>query len=398
MSKWIIGLFSVVLASGAAHADVAAPAPSAKDLTKAVEKVNYVETDLTGVKLGGYVDAGYTYNFYNGANKNRSMNDNQNFGDFNVNQIKLTLQKDLSDKNEWQAGFRADLFLGEDFAFANGSEGSSSDFFLKQAYVTFRAPVGNGLDFKVGKFASWIGYEMTDRPGNLNITWSDLFYLTPGDFTGVSAEYRFNDIVDGGLAVVNGMCLDSNPAGLGAENDGYGVMAKLNFKVPGGNANWQHTIYYSWDSANEFLYNDQRDNYRPGFSSSGNEAMYDGIMNWVPKFANGKLLLGATYDLGAIDGLRDQEGFTFAGTGLYAKYQFTDLFSLAGRGTYVHTTDELASDLWSITLTAGFNVAENLTIRTEYRFDLGDDRIMDYSNGITHNSGHTAAVEVVYAF
>jgi len=396
MNRWIIGLFGVVLCSGLAYADTVATAPASKDLTKAVEKLNYVETDQTGIKLSGYVDVGYEYNFYNGDNKNRIMGDTHSFGDFSVNQVKLTLQKDLSDKNEWQAGFRTDLFLGEDFNYVNGQSGSADSFFVKQAYVTFRAPVGNGLDFKVGKFASWIGYEFTDRPANLNITYSDLFYLTPGDFTGVSAEYKFNDIIDGGFAVVNGMCMDSNPGFKDIQDDGYGLMAKLNFKVPGGNANWQHAVYYSWDSANEFLYDNN--NYRPGFSASGNEIVYDGILNWVPKFADGKLLLGGTYDLGTIDGLRDQEGFTFAGAGLYAKYQFNPIFSLAGRGTYVHTTDDSANDLWSITLTAGFNVAENFTIRTEYRFDLGNERIVNYSDGITHNSGHTAALEATYTF
>ena len=40
--------------------------------------------------------------------------------------------------------------------------GNTSDFAIRQAYVALRAPVGNGLDFKVGVFDSIIGYESVD--------------------------------------------------------------------------------------------------------------------------------------------------------------------------------------------------------------------------------------------
>ncbi|MDR0534676.1 MAG: porin [Verrucomicrobiales bacterium] len=421
MNKWITGLFATALISGSAFADTGAPTPSAKDLSKAVEKVNYVETDVTGVKLSGYVDVGYTYNFYNGYNLFRNGTDVNPKGDFNVNAVKLTLEKQLSDKNEWNAGFRVDGMLGEDV------DNSSSSIYLEQAYVTFNAPVGNGIVFKAGKFVSWLGYEVTERPANLNITHSDIYAFIPNNFTGVSAEYKLNNIVDFGLAVVNGSNLDSNTGsnpnftGLldSSSNDGYGIMAKVNFTVPGGNANWQHSLYYSWDARGEdFLAGktlpSQLSPYSSLISSIGpitlqkqNYVVYDGVLNWTPKFANSKLLLGANYDIIYSDlALQNAIGVgsatLFGGAG-YAKYQFNDIFSLAGRASYLHMTAAgLSDDLWSLTLTAGFNVAENLVIRTEYRFDLGNNRIVNIDSGLggisTHDSGHTVAVEAVYTF
>jgi hypothetical protein len=41
---------------------------------------------------------------------------------------------------------------------------------IKQAYVLLHAPVGNGLDFRVGVWDTIIGYEMTDSVNNPNYT------------------------------------------------------------------------------------------------------------------------------------------------------------------------------------------------------------------------------------
>ena len=55
--------------------------------------------------------------------------------------------------------------------------GLNRDFAIKQAYVALRAPVGNGLDFKVGVFDSIMGYESTEAINNPNFTrsWGHTF-------------------------------------------------------------------------------------------------------------------------------------------------------------------------------------------------------------------------------
>lgn len=400
MKKMIAGLFGMALMSGAAFADAGAPAPCAKDLSKAVEKVNYVETDVAGVRLNGYVDVGYIYNFTGHAKvNNRVGSDSINAGDFSVNMVKLTIEKALTDKNEWQAGFRTDLMFGKDAGtFTGNGHASTSEFFLEQGYVVFRAPYGNGIDVKAGKFASWLGYEVTERPANLNITYSQMYAVLPATMTGVSLEYPINNNLEVGVAIGNG-ARDTN-FGWDDNRDGYGIMAKVNYKVGGGNANWQNSVYYSWDSAYEIA--------SVPNNGSENVVIYDTVFNWAPKFANGKLLLGVNADLGYAEGttLNDSSSSsTLWSAAGYAKYQFTDLFSLAGRVAYVHVgnpdvfyTDTLAGhflaqDNTSFTLTAGFNVVENLVIRAEYRVDIG--------NNTTSTEGdiaHTAAVQAVYTF
>lgn len=421
MKKIIAGLFAVALVAGFARADVGAPAPTAKDLEKVVEEVNYVETAKSGIVLSGYVDVGYIYNFSDlGGNTFKQSQDDTPSGDFNVNAVKLTLEKPLTHANEFQAGFRFDALIGEDAQFLGGlgvpnTANDSHSILVEQAYVTFRTPVGNGIDWKAGQFVTWLGYEVIERPSNLNITYGNLFQnAIPLWHLGVSAEYAFNDIVDGGIALTNGFNNSSTVQGAtdsANANDGYGVMAKLNITNPGGNANWYNAIYYGWGNDNT------------AGDAGGTTFIWDTWGNWAPKFADDKLLLGFNTVIGTAD--TDVSAATadtsndWWGAALYAKYQFTDIFSLAGRADYLHGTQEAGAfnafgnspttqpnignlDIWSYTLTAGFDLLENFLVRAEYRVDWSDDFDNDPANGNAANHmdefKHMIALQAVYTF
>lgn len=397
MNKWITSLFAVALTSSAAFADVAAPALSAKDLEKVVDEAIYVETNTKGVVLSGYVDAGYVYNF-NGSNAANYGNavDNNPRGDFNLNAFKLTLQKALSDKNEFQAGFRADVKIGEDAQILGGNggaAGSSDTISLDQAYVIVRAPIGNGLDITAGKFASLLGYEVDDRPANLNISFGYDYFFQTSHQTGVKLYYPVNDIVELQFAISNGSGLDSNSSvvgGLTDHTDAYGATGTINIKAPGGNANWFNGIYAA-HNANDGLTSG------PLLNGSANDTniQWNSWGNWAPKFANDKLLLGFSNTVGGSD-------YLFWNASLYAKYQFTDIFSLASRTSYLHSIDNdsaaptgfafapINGDAYSYTLTAGFNLLENLLVRAEYRVDLFDDAASELANSVS--------AQVVYTF
>ncbi|MEO0452738.1 MAG: outer membrane beta-barrel protein [Verrucomicrobiota bacterium] len=410
MKKIIAGLFAVVLVAGVARADVGAPAPTAKDLEKVVEEVNYVETAKSGITLSGYVDVGYVYNFSSAPAGNvvRGGSEQITGGDFNTNAVKLVLEKALTDANEFQAGFRVDLIFGEDVrTVGNGIGGvggagtgtiaDADSFFLEQAYVTFRVPYGNGIDLKVGKFVTWLGYEVIERPANLNITFGNIFFnAVPFFHTGISAEYAFNDIVDAGIAITNGVNNDTTAVtGAGGE-DGYGIMAKINFTNPGGNANWYHAIYYGF--GNDGV---------SGPDFGGTTFVYDTWGNWAPKAFDDKLLLGFNFNIGFndtdISAATANTGNDWWAAALFAKYQFTDIFSLAGRAEYLTgdgTNSFIAgsggagsSDVWSWTLTAGFDLLENFLIRAEYRFDISSD-----FGAAVDDVYHTVAMQAVYTF
>jgi len=447
MIKKITAILGVLAAVASLSLADSAPQASAQDTKKMVQN-NFVETAQKGIKLSGYVDAGYSYNFTgqggNSQVNSRVQSDSAQQGDFNLYAVKLALEKAMTSENKAQAGFRVDVMIGEDAKYLanpaqtysstslNNTQQDSNYLFLEQAYVQLRAPVGNGWDFKVGKFASILGYEVMERPANMNITYGLLYNQFPFWYTGVLSSYKFDEYLDGKLGVANGANSDNNTTTSGG-SDGVALLASLNVTAPGGNANWSHNFEYSTASENSTGASPTA----PGTATSQNALpsnvastpaaggawtiIYNSWGNWSPKFANDKLLLAFDSVLGNTagantNGAAGPQNTTWWGASAYAKYQFNDWFSLMSRGEYfggdnlakinngaAATNQDAGLSWWEYTITAGFNVIDNVLIRAEYRLDWGDNisgTNFDRNAGQLNSSGpaHYAGAEVVYSF
>ena len=445
MIKRITTVLAALVAVASLSLADSAPEASAQDTKKLVQN-NFVETAQKGVKLSGYVDAGYSYNFTGASNgtdtvSGRFGSDTAGKGDFNLYAVKIALEKALTSENKAQAGFRADVMIGEDAAYLSNrtavqgginDDQNSNALFLEQAYVNIRAPVGNGWDFKVGKFVSILGYEVIERPGNMNITYGLLWQQFPLFYTGVLSSYKFDEYLDGKLGVVNGSNTDNNTT-TGGGSDGCAVLAALNVTAPGGNANWSNNFQYSSNSENDTAVSSTSNT---GFIAGNNNStggaytfIYDSWGNWSPKFANDKLLFAFDATIGTSNaGRTGGESTTWCGASAYAKYQFNDWFSLSSRGEYLHgnnyekignslnydlstgvdPNNQSGMDLWEYTITAGFNVIDNLLIRAEYRLDWGVNSVYGVTPGanqtdttvdsVSSGPAHYAGAEVVYSF
>jgi len=449
-----------------------AQAGDEKDLKKIIEDQGiYVETAQKGIVLSGYVDTSYTYQFAGdprtpsnsssglsgggittreGAAYGRAPSTeaafrsfDRNNDSFQVNAFKLALEKPLPDENKLAAGFRADIIYGQDARVLNSRDINApgtpfgitgrqqnlrpgldnSDIFLEQAYVQFRAPVGNGLDFKMGRFVSLMGYEVIESPANLNFSRGLLFSnAIPLTNTGMMMSYKFNDTVDTQLGIVDGW--DDSAANVsGIQGFPLAVTGRINVTAPGKNANIANSFIYSPDG--------EPGSASPAFNENESVFLWDVWGNWAPKFADDKLLLGFNADLGFADkaqadpalpnlggspAVKDRSA-TWAGIALYTKYQFTKVFSVASRLEWLHGDNALkfgstggfgtpvpgvnASpnvapggdvDVWSWTATAGFNIWENLLTRVEYRYDWSTD---GYVNG---QDQHEVSLNMVYTF
>jgi len=435
--KKITAILGVLAAVASLSLADSGPEASAKDTKKVVQN-NFVETAQKGIKLSGYVDAGYSYNFTGAANgtsdvTGRFGSDTAGKGDFNLYAVKLALEKALTSENKAQAGFRTDVMIGEDAAYLanrtseanlNNNGQNSNYLFLEQAYVSIRAPVGNGWDFKVGKFVSPLGYEVIERPANMNTTYGLIFQQLPLYYTGVLSSYKFDDYLAGKLGVVNGSNTDNNTTTSG-NKDGCAVLASLDVTAPGGNATWSNN--FQWSVNNE---NNTGGSSGPSFNSTpvptlnsasaGNSYtfIYNSWGNWAPKFADDKLLFAfnamllssggdgtATVYYPGLGTGTVNDNYTSYGVGAYAKYQFNDWFYLGGRGeTLGISSNGVSTNLWEWTLTAGFNVIDNLLIRAEYRLDWGNYSVNNlYTGGSGEPNGssgpsHYAGAEVVYSF
>jgi hypothetical protein len=482
--KNLLKAFSVVALAGAmalpvladdttTNATTAPAAPTTdakdqKDLKKVIEDqgINYVETAQKGITLSGYVDTSYTEQFagagqYAAAsggfrqNPGSGPSNTQSVGrqfdtdnnTFNINAVKIALEKALPDKNEWAAGFRIDTIYGEDAKYLNDTAingpTNTSGLALEQALVKFRIPVGNGLDIYAGKFVTFLGYEVIESPANLNFSRGLLFTnLIPLTHTGVYADYKFNDTFEAKFGVVDGWNNSTSPSvgnitSATGDNDsssfGKALTGQLNINAPGKNANITQSFIYSPDG-------------EPGVVGvdNGPLAVYDIWGNWNPTFVkDSNLLLGFNVDFGyngaagtpaapstyattasdatVAPGAHDSN--TFFGVALYAQYKFSKVFNLAGRAEYIHsdesynpkfgaggyTTGAVTTggvttggvfhpgdqDDFAYTLTASFNIWDNLLTRVEYRID-------DLS-GNTTGTGHTSiqneiSLNAVYSF
>src|SRR5262247_1338874 len=176
-------------------------------LMQAEEKASSVMTAVSSTTLSGYVDTTAQWNFGTG---NAHLPDYKFGGPskadgFNFNVVQLRIEKPL-DEAEWAAGYRVDLWAGPD-ANTLGTQSSlstgSSDFAVRQAYVALRAPVGNGLDFKVGVFDSIIGYESVEAGNNPNYTRSYGHTIEPQTHTGVLASYRFTEAISASAGIAD---------------------------------------------------------------------------------------------------------------------------------------------------------------------------------------------------
>lgn len=80
-------------------------------------------------------------------------------------------------------------------------------FDIPELYFSYVAPLGKGLRFDVGKFATPLGYEVIGGYDGYNDNFSRGFvfgYGVPLTHTGVKASYAFNSKISSALLVTNG--------------------------------------------------------------------------------------------------------------------------------------------------------------------------------------------------
>jgi len=183
-NKWTVALaaIGVVSLASAARAD-----------EQPMTKMNAVDTALSSTTLSGYVDTAATWRpgtdqgtfGYNIPQYSFAKNDG-----FSLNAVDIALDHP-EDESPWAAGYHVELMLGPDAVPYN----VGGYPYVRQAYVTLRTPVGNGIDWKVGVFDTIVGYESSSDPLNPNYTRSYGYSIEPTTHTGVLATYKVNDML-----------------------------------------------------------------------------------------------------------------------------------------------------------------------------------------------------------
>jgi len=192
--------------TAAATAVVATPGPAAQD-AKPMEKVT-VASLLGPTSVSGFVDTYYQVNLNHPASKNVDFRA-FDFRDksISLNMVELILDKapDATAGAAGRTGYHVSLGFGDGMNItnsldpANGSGGTAvygGGFaqYLKEAYFSYLAPIGKGLQIDVGKFVTPMGAEVIESKDNWNYSRGMLFtWAIPLYHFGARAKYVIND-------------------------------------------------------------------------------------------------------------------------------------------------------------------------------------------------------------
>jgi hypothetical protein len=378
---------------------------------QAEEAQQQVLTALSQTTLSGYVDTSAIWKFGTGnsALPGRAYDGVGKLDGFNLNVVKLGLERPLDDA-QWAAGYKVDLLFGPDAVTYQGTFGSGGsvgsfgdDFGFQNAYVALRAPLGNGLDFKIGAFESPIGYEAFDAGNNPNYSRSFGYILGPKQHTGVLASYHVSDALSiyGGVANTHTGLINGRAAAAAETEKTY--LGGLAVTAP------ESLGFLSGAT----LYAGVVD----GLSSGNTEdttSLYAGLT--LPTPMEG-LSVGASWDY-RFDGFNMVTPPTPAGgsnwaTAIagYVSYQATEKLRINDRVDYATGSDgtfldvggngisDRQPELISNTLTVDYSLWENVVSRAEFRWDhsLTGDRLYGMAPGSQKNA-FTLAANIIYKF
>ena len=166
------------------------------------------------VDVSGVAAASYNHRLIKSDDPNQQSNGavtggnvlfkNPNANTFQVDQIWLTLDK--APTEESRGGFHVEFATGAS-SFNQGPDnratGSVGTPYLYSGYVSYLAPVGNGLQVDLGRLGTVLGAEVVQTNGNFNITQGAVFGLQPVTYSGVSFATSLTDEISVTAGVVN---------------------------------------------------------------------------------------------------------------------------------------------------------------------------------------------------
>jgi len=327
-------------------------------------------------ELSGTVDFYYTYSFNEPETGSliplRVFDGQHNELSFALAEIAFSKPATSDDR----VGFRVDLDFGPVADAVNAFEPGGDTFRnLQQGYISYLAPVGNGLTIDFGRYVTQHGAEVIEAKDNWNYSRSILFgFAIPFYHTGFRLNYSVNDAFSFGGTFSNGW----NNSTENNSGKTYSVMATIK-------PSSELTILQNYMGGPE----------QPG-NTDDLRHLYDATVSYA---VSDKLSVMANYDYGhdEIDG----QGVSWQGVALYAKLQATPIFAVIPRFEYYNDSDGfttgLAQKLKELTLTAELKHGHGLIMRIEYRGDWSD---ADYfvENDNPKDNQHTFTVGWIYGF
>jgi len=395
-NKWTLGL-------------AALGAVSLTSVAQAEEKMLLgSQSELTSTTISGYVSASAAWDFgKNNEDANtRGYSYSGGKGDgFSLDVVDLTLEKAL-DESEWAAGYKAELWFGPDVADLGSrsiNSGGAGDVAIKQAYVSLRTPLGNGIDWKIGVFDTIIGYESSNAGDNPNYTRSWGYAIEPTQHTGILGTYRFSDSVAVTFGVANTWNATINGRDSGNTDASKAFMGAVSLTAPESFGFLQGGSLYAG------FVSGKQSGAVP--NQSFRNSYYAGVT--VPTPVEG-LKAGASFDyLDLNEGAAAFNTSSSSALAGYLSFAATEKMTLHTRVDYLQVGGDGVSagggsvavfepgdDILSTTLTADYQLWKNVISRVEFRWDHdldeGNDAMRSGPNG--RPGGHTDELSLLANF
>jgi hypothetical protein len=333
------------------------------------------------IQLGGLADVYYNYNSneVDGDAPFRNFDTKHNKARFSMAQL-WAAKTPAADS---RVGFNVKLNMGHAADLIHGAEPSTLAPFdrtggaaIQQAYISYLAPIGTGLQIDAGKYVTQHGAEVIEAKDNWNYSRSLLFALAiPYYHAGVRASYTVNDKVSFMGTVVNGWnnLEDNNDA----KTFGGQVIVK---PVP----------------ALSIL-----QNYMVGAEQANNDDdvrhLFDTV---VTVTVTDKVSVMANYDYGR-DSLAGTD-VSWKGLAGYLKVQATPWLAVIPRVEWFDDGDGFmtgtSQSMKDTTITGEFRLLNGLLARVEYRRDWSDVDVFVKDTGRGVGSQNTFGVGFLYSY
>ncbi|HXX92492.1 MAG TPA: outer membrane beta-barrel protein [Planctomycetota bacterium] len=394
-------------------------------MMQAPPDVTVLNTWLKDIKLSGFLDVGYTVNINNPKNPVTGFNNVDRSFDtqsntFMPNMMELMLERVATADSP--AGLRLKIGAGRDAAVLYGTEnwgtGAGSNFDLVELYAEYLAPIGKGIDFKVGKMATLAGFEVIESKDNWSYSRSIIFtYAIPLTHTGLRATYSFWD-----LDMAKGVPGIAMTVGV---NNGWNDAVDNN---TGKTLEWQLSLNpVDWISAAATIYwgDDPNGGANAAGAVPGINYSKRFVFDWVTTVTRGDWKFGVNFDYGSqdhgdpangrmaewsgvagyirwqmthwfapsirIETMRDEDGFIAAGQGSGAPFFTTGL----NGGGIVPSQVSIREATWANEMM----INPNLTFRIELRHDWSTKYIFqEGGNPNGKKSENTLAFEAIFKF
>lgn len=245
-----------------------------------------------------------------------------------------------------------------DVVFGPRGDAAAGGYNLNQLFVYWN--VSEGTKLTMGRFNTYLGYEVIAPAANFNYSTSYLFSNGPFSHVGLKADFALSEDFSLMLAVMNVTDVNNNLTGTYSAGAQLGYSGQyLNFYYDGGEA-------------------------------LGLEIDYTGGFN-----------LTDTFFLGINAAYADSDGNGFSGAALYPQIATSDNFTLGLRGEYFATHSDGGTDdpsVFATTLTGSYTI-ENFMLKPEIRLDSwsNDTPYID-NDGMASKSLSNFLIAAIYSF